>query len=75
MKYAVIANTVTQKNRHCEERSDVAIHEFSDLDCHASLSMNSPVIANEVKQSMTSNCLDCRATLAVTQKKPSLRGT
>ena len=30
--------------------------------------MNSPVIANEVKQSMTSNCLDCRATLAVTQK-------
>ena len=31
------------------------------------LSMNTPVIANEVKQSMTSECMDCRATLAVTR--------
>ena len=33
------------------------------------------VIANAVKQSMTSDCMDCRATLAVTQITPSLRGT
>ena len=38
------------------------------MDCHvAVLSMNSPVIANEVTQSMTSECMDCRATLAVTK--------
>jgi hypothetical protein len=43
------------------------------MDCRASLSMNSPVIvkvaviANAVKQSMTSDCMDCRATLAVTK--------
>jgi len=30
--------------------------------------MNTPVIANEVKQSMTSKCMDCRATLAVTSQ-------
>ncbi len=30
------------------------------------LCMNSPVIANEVKQSMTPNCMDCHASLAVT---------
>jgi len=41
--------------------------QFAVMDCHASLSMNTPVIANEVKQSMTSDCLDCRATLAVTK--------
>ncbi len=29
--------------------------------------MNTPVIANEVKQSMTPDCMDCRATLAVTE--------
>jgi hypothetical protein len=33
----------------------------------ALLSMNSPVIANAVKQSMTPDCMDCRATLAVTK--------
>jgi len=37
--------------------------------------MSTPVIANEVKQSMPSECMDCRATLAVTQIEPSLRGT
>jgi hypothetical protein len=42
------------------------------MDCRATLSMNSPVIvkvaviANAVKQSMTSDCMDCRASLAVT---------
>ena len=39
------------------------------------LSMNRFVIANKVKQSMTPDCMDCHATLAVTQIKPSLRGT
>jgi hypothetical protein len=29
--------------------------------------MNSPVIANAVKQSMSLDCMDCRATLAVTK--------
>ncbi len=37
------------------------------MDRRASLSMNRFVFANEVKQSMTSECMDCRATLAVTK--------
>jgi hypothetical protein len=37
------------------------------MDCFALLSMNSPVIANAVKQSMSLDCMDCRATLAVTK--------
>ncbi|WP_422296963.1 hypothetical protein [Rhodoferax sp.] len=45
--------------------------------------MNSPVIANAVKQSIFLDCMDCRALacpefiegLAVTQITPSLRGT
>jgi len=40
---------------------------FSTLDRRAALSMNRFVFANEVKQSMTSECMDCRATLAVTK--------
>ncbi|WP_296542695.1 hypothetical protein, partial [Rhodoferax sp.] len=36
------------------------------MDRHASLAVNSPVIANEVKQSMHPAVMDCRATLAVT---------
>ena len=38
------------------------------MDCHVAtlLSMNRFVIANKVKQSMTPDCMDCRATLAVT---------
>jgi hypothetical protein len=31
------------------------------------LFMHSPVIANAVKQSMTPDCMDCRAPLAVTK--------
>jgi len=38
-----------------------------DMDRHAWLSMNSSVIANEVTQSMSPDCMDCRATLAVTK--------
>ena len=32
------------------------------------------VIANEVKPSMTSNCMDCHATIAVTQALLMVRG-
>ena len=56
----------------------MAIHGFWIAASLRLLSMNTPVIANEVKQSMTSNCLDCRAgrhceersdaAIAVTQK-------
>jgi len=36
--------------------------------------MNSPVIANEVKQSMQSEVMDRHASLAMTAATPSLRG-
>ncbi|WP_296540734.1 hypothetical protein, partial [Rhodoferax sp.] len=37
------------------------------LDCRATLSMNTPVVANAVTQSMTPEVMDCRATLAMTK--------
>jgi hypothetical protein len=41
------------------------------MDCRASLSMNSSVIANEVKQSMQSEVMDRHASLAMTVHGPS----
>jgi len=37
------------------------------MDCHAMLSMNSPVIANAVTQSMTPEVMDRHASLAMTK--------
>jgi hypothetical protein len=57
-----------KEHRHGEGLRDVAIH--ADLDCRASLSMNSPVIANVVKQSMHSEVMDRHALLAMTVQGP-----
>ena len=57
----------TIKSRHCERSA--AVYDPRSPWIAASLtllSMNRCVIANEVKQSMTSDCMDCRAALAVT---------
>jgi hypothetical protein len=54
--------------------ASAAIHDYLDCRVATLLSMNSPVIANEVKQSMTSECMDCRATLAVTKSLFKVRG-
>jgi len=37
------------------------------MDCRATLSMNTPVIANEVTQSMTPEVMDRHASLAMTK--------
>ncbi len=60
---AVIANVVWQSMNPL----------FSMMDRRAALSMNRFVFANEVKQSMTSECMDCRATLAVTKSLLKVR--
>ena len=57
----------TTKNHHCGRSA--AVYDPLSPWIAASLtllSMNRCVIANEVKQSMTSDCMDCRAALAVT---------
>ncbi len=46
---------------------------WPELSAYAALSMNRFVFANEVKQSMTSECMDCRATLAVTKSRFKVR--
>jgi ApbE superfamily uncharacterized protein (UPF0280 family) len=43
--------------------------DLGDAQSSSLLSMNSPVIANKVKQSMTSGCMDCCASLAMTTRE------
>jgi len=43
------------------------------MDCRATLSMNSPVIANAVTQSMTPEVMDRHASLAMTKSRFKVR--
>jgi hypothetical protein len=69
--YFVIANTMTTNHRHCEERSDEAIHKKTNLlDCFAALanfsSTESMTDTLVIANTMTTNHLDCFAALAMT---------